>query len=212
MKNPWLLTAYALTFSFAVNAQVASDTKHSTLPFRYSVVPAPEWNDLFKRSHGWFGADGTFSVPLSGIDKNNNVDNDSTLLLFSDTFVGEVKDGQPLPGYAMVNNSIAYLKGNDPDPKNIRFISGPFRPQPRGIHFALYLPGKSANSARYCRMNDHFGPGWLRCLPRIGVATGGMDLKAYKKHTRLAKSTQDKPGRCLAQRGTPTLRSDCTTI
>jgi len=122
MKNPWLLTAYALTFSFAVNAQVASDTKHSTLPFRYSVVPAPEWNDLFKRSHGWFGADGTFSVPLSGIDKNNNVDNDSTLLLFSDTFVGEVKDGQPLPGYAMVNNSIAYLKGNDPDPKNIRFF------------------------------------------------------------------------------------------
>jgi len=144
MKNPWLLTAYALTFSFAVNAQVASDTKHSTLPFRYSVVPAPEWNDLFKRSHGWFGADGTFSVPLSGIDKNNNVDNDSTLLLFSDTFVGEVKDGQPLPGYAMVNNSIAYLKGNDPDPKNIRFF---YKTGPDGKPVSIFVP-ETSTSAR----------------------------------------------------------------
>ena len=61
------------------------------------------------------------SVPLSGVDKNNNAGNESTLLLFSDTFIGEVNDGKPLPGYTMVNNSIAYFRGNDPDPRSIRF-------------------------------------------------------------------------------------------
>ncbi len=140
MKNRWLLTAYALTISLSGEAQVASDTKHSTHPLRYSVVAAPEWSDLFKRTHGWFGADGIFSVPLSGIDKNNNVDNDSTLLVFSDTLIGQVKDGKPLPGYTMVNNSIAYLKGNDPASDNIRFY---YKEGTNGKPASLFVPDTS---------------------------------------------------------------------
>jgi hypothetical protein len=102
-------------------AQGGSVANEPARPLKYSVVPAPEWTALFKRTNGWFGADGIFSIPLSGVEKNNNAGNDTTLLLFSDTFIGEVKEGKPLPGYTMVNNSIAYLKGNDPDPNKIRF-------------------------------------------------------------------------------------------
>jgi hypothetical protein len=57
----------------------------------------PEYDALFARTSGWIGADGDYSVPL---DKN------TTLWLFSDTFVGEVKDGKRV-GAAMINNSAA---------------------------------------------------------------------------------------------------------
>src|SRR5260221_2679924 len=121
MKSRLPLFAFALLFSLSLGAGAALGTKDSAHPLKYSVAPAPEWTELVKRSHGWFGADGIFSVPLSGVDKNNNAGNESTLLLFSDTFIGEVNDGKPSPGYMMVNNSIAYIRGNDPDPKSIRF-------------------------------------------------------------------------------------------
>jgi hypothetical protein len=45
----------------------------------------PEWDALFERESGWIGADGNYSIPLGG---------DTTLWLFSDTFVGKVKDGK----------------------------------------------------------------------------------------------------------------------
>ena len=140
MKNSLLSTAFALIITLSVNAQVATVAKKPALPFKYTVVAAPEWTALFKRNHGWFGADGIFSIPLSGIDKNNNVDNDSTLLLFSDTFIGEVKDGKPLPGYTMVNNSIAYIKGNDPDPKNISFY---YKKGTNGKPATIFVPQTS---------------------------------------------------------------------
>src|SRR5215475_7857427 len=99
MKKRSLSTAFALILTLSINAQNAAVAKNTALPFKYTVEAAPEWSDLFKRTHGWFGADGIFSIPLSGVDKNNNAGNDTTLLLFSDTFIGEVKDGKPLPGY-----------------------------------------------------------------------------------------------------------------
>jgi hypothetical protein len=67
---------------------------------------APEWDALFQRDSGWIGADGAYSIPLAG---------DTTLWLFSDTFVGKVKDGQRLDAL-MINNSIALQRGtNQPE-------------------------------------------------------------------------------------------------
>src|SRR4051812_9654571 len=106
-------------FSTSLYAQDSSAPK-KTPPFKYTVEAAPEWSNLFKRTSGWFGADGIFSIPLSGNDYVHK-DNDSTLLLFSDTYIGEVKDGKPLPGNTMVNNTVAYVKGIDPLPANIHF-------------------------------------------------------------------------------------------
>ena len=57
----------------------------------------------FQRDSGWIGADGNYSIPLSG---------DTTLWLFSDTFVGKVKDGKRLDA-CMINNSIALQRGTN---------------------------------------------------------------------------------------------------
>ncbi|MBS0030950.1 DUF4185 domain-containing protein [Chitinophaga sp. 22321] len=81
----------------------------------YKVTAATEWNDLFTRSSGWFGGDGIFSIPV------NKQHNDSTLILFSDTMAGEIQDGKLQPGFSMIHNSVAILKGKEPLEKNIQF-------------------------------------------------------------------------------------------
>lgn len=121
MKKEIISVCMFLALAALLKAQDTSSLKKNLLPFKYTVEAAPEWTNLFYRNSGWFGADGVFSIPLSGSDKNNNNGNDSTLLLFSDTYIGEVKDGKPLPGNTMVNNTIAYVKGNNPDSSNINF-------------------------------------------------------------------------------------------
>jgi hypothetical protein len=64
---------------------------------------APEWDALFQRESGWIGADGNYSIPLTG---------DTTLWLFSDTIVGKVKDGKRLDA-CMINNSVALQRGTN---------------------------------------------------------------------------------------------------
>jgi hypothetical protein len=67
---------------------------------------APEWDALFQRDVGWIGADGVYSIPLGS---------DTTLWLFSDTFVGKVENGKRLDA-RMINNSIALQHGtNQPE-------------------------------------------------------------------------------------------------
>ncbi|MBI4832818.1 MAG: hypothetical protein HY801_14960, partial [Candidatus Lindowbacteria bacterium] len=57
--------------------------------------PAREWNRLFDRTSGWTGADGIYSIPLSGIDAPGSAADASTFFVFSDTFIGEVsRNGQ----------------------------------------------------------------------------------------------------------------------
>lgn len=63
--------------------------------------PVAELDRLFRRTEGWIGADGAFSVPLS--DKQ-------ALWLFSDTWVGTIRDGKRKPE-TMVNNTIGVQEG-----------------------------------------------------------------------------------------------------
>ncbi|RCH54336.1 hypothetical protein DJ568_13685 [Mucilaginibacter hurinus] len=93
-------------------------TNKDTTTFKFTVEEAPEWTALFKRTSGWFGADGVYSIPINGSDKPGN--NTKTLIVFSDTMVGEIKDGTPQPGYTMVNNTNAIITG-EPKPENIKF-------------------------------------------------------------------------------------------
>jgi hypothetical protein len=144
MKTQLLATAFVVIVSLSAGAQDAIVTKKPTQPFKYTVEAAPEWTELFKRNQGWFGADGIFSIPLSGIDKNNNEGNDATLLLFSDTYIGEVRHGKPLPGSTMVNNTIAYMKGNDPDPTNISFY---YKTGDDGKPTSIFVP-RTSTAAR----------------------------------------------------------------
>src|SRR5438045_6483654 len=114
----WIALIIFLSAVHCVNAQ---DSINKKPVFKFTAEAAPEWTRLFERTSGWFGADGIFSIPLSGVDKNNNAGNDSTLLIFSDTYIGEVKDGRPVRD-TMVNNTIAYIKGNDADASKIHFL------------------------------------------------------------------------------------------
>jgi hypothetical protein len=65
--------------------------------FSFSAKPAPELDALFQQTHGWIGADGAFTVALS---------TNTTLWLFSDTFVGTIVDGKRT-NVTMINNSVA---------------------------------------------------------------------------------------------------------
>jgi hypothetical protein len=54
-------------------------------PVVRSAAPAPDLDELFRRTDGWIGADGAYSLALPPA---------RTLCLFSDTRVGKVRDGR----------------------------------------------------------------------------------------------------------------------
>jgi len=79
----------------------------NALPTVVSAKPLPELDAKFRRTDGWVGGDGAFTVATS--DKR-------TLWLFSDTWVGSVRDGKR-KNVTMVNNTIGVQDGNGPDAK-----------------------------------------------------------------------------------------------
>ena len=86
----------------------------------FTAEAAPEWTALMERTSGWFGADGIFSIPLDG-KETQNVKDKKTLFIFSDTYIGDVVNGVPKPGNVMVNNTTAWMTGNEPIKSNIDF-------------------------------------------------------------------------------------------
>lgn len=82
-----------------------------------AVTPATSYTGQFRRSEGWTGADGSYSVPLG----------DRTLWVFSDTFFGQVEQGRRAD-FQMVNNSLVMQKG-----ENLEFLEAPIFSPPDGI-------------------------------------------------------------------------------
>src|SRR5438105_2646259 len=70
-------------------------------PVVKSAVPAREIDALFDRVDGWIGADGAYSVTLSA---------SRTLWLFSDTWVGKIRDGRRTDA-TIVNNTVGVQEG-----------------------------------------------------------------------------------------------------
>lgn len=66
--------------------------------------PAPEMDSLFRQTNGWIGGDGVYSVALS---------EEKTLWLFSDTWIGSVREGKRV-GARLVNNTLALQDGHGP--------------------------------------------------------------------------------------------------
>lgn len=89
-----------------------------------AAVRAPRWDALFDRTSGWTGADGIYSVPLTGDERPGSAGaGTKTFFTFSDTFVGEVDEwGRRLPGSTLVNNTTALLRGGVPNPAKIQFF------------------------------------------------------------------------------------------
>lgn len=80
----------------------------------FTVQRADRWSNLFIRQEGWFGGDGIFAFPMTK-------DTSKQVIIFSDTMLGRIKDGVLQKGYHMINNSVAFLEGPDPDSVKISF-------------------------------------------------------------------------------------------
>ncbi len=143
-------------FVFFVIVQACSIKPGASLPpkeLHYSVKAAPEWTNLFYRQSGWFGADGIFSIPLSGVDKVGNDGNRETLLLFSDTYIGEVENGKPKPGNTMVNNTVAIVKGNSAHSDSIQFY---YKKDPSEVPQTFFVPKNTEGKKEHFWLGDGF--------------------------------------------------------
>ena len=89
--------------------------------FDFTVSEAPEWDALFYKKSGWVGGDGLFAIPLDASDNKPTAPGTETMLLFSDTMIGELSGSTRQPGATMVNNTVAFLKGGEPVRENIHF-------------------------------------------------------------------------------------------
>lgn len=88
---------------------------------RFTVEEATDWSGLFLRSSGWIGGDGIFAIPNNGVDTAGAGQNQETILLFSDTIFGDIINDSIQPGFKMVHNSVAIIKGNEPAKDAIQF-------------------------------------------------------------------------------------------
>ena len=120
-----------------------------------NVEEATDWTNLFYRKKGWFGGDGIFAIPLNGREFVQADKDSETLILFSDTMIGEpfedlLKRGE----FHMINNSVAILKGSEPDPDNIRFYYNEKTDDNSG---AIFVPEVSeASPGEYYWLGDGF--------------------------------------------------------
>jgi hypothetical protein len=111
------------------------------------VEEAPEWTNLFKRNTGWFGGDGIFVMPQSGTDKTAG---DTSTIVFSDTMIGEIANGELKPGYKMIHNSVATIVGKEPAEEKIQFH---WDKKPTGEAESIFIPATPAT-----RPGDYY---WL---------------------------------------------------
>lgn len=89
--------------------------------FTFTVEAAPEWTNLFKRNHGWFGGDGIFSLSANGNEQPGAAGKEDVLIWFSDTMLGDIVNDSLQSGEVMINNSVAVLKEGNPDSSSIKF-------------------------------------------------------------------------------------------
>ncbi|GGD83140.1 DUF4185 domain-containing protein [Paenibacillus nasutitermitis] len=81
------------------------------------------WTRLFHRQEIWSGADGIYSIPFNGVETHGRAGGTKTLFLFGDTFVGGVdKTTDERLSPVMLNNTMAVLEGDKPDPDAITFL------------------------------------------------------------------------------------------
>jgi len=88
---------------------------------KFTVEEAPEWSALLKRTSGWFGGDGIYTIPLNGVEGKQAKPNDKILFIYSDSMIGEIRDNTMAPGYKMIHNSVSVLNGNKPLAKQMKF-------------------------------------------------------------------------------------------
>ena len=84
---------------------------HNLNQLSFTVEKADDWTNLFIRKSGWFGGDGIFAITADGKESQGAAKNSEALIWFSDTMLGEIENNSLQPGWSMINNSVAILKG-----------------------------------------------------------------------------------------------------
>lgn len=149
MKKYWFYIPCLVAFF-----SCGQEKKATEKTIAFTVERAPEWTSLFKRSSGWFGGDGIFTIPYNGREVQGGHENDSVLFLFSDTMVGEIKDDVLQPGFVMVNNSVAMLTGIEADESRMRFRVAE---NAEGKPATLFVPNTpTAQPGQYYWLGDGF--------------------------------------------------------
>jgi hypothetical protein len=103
----------------------------------FETHEAPEWDDLFDRTSGWTGADGIYSVPLNGFEQPSNEGNNKQLILFGDTFIGEVDSLGRRVNSQIINNTLAIMQNTEPIENNIEFF---WREDSNGNPETVFIP------------------------------------------------------------------------
>ena len=107
-------------------AGVGAPPEPSAPPAVVKAEPDAKLNAKFRRTDGWVGGDGAFSVALS--EKR-------ALWLFSDSWVGTVRDGKR-KDVSMVNNAVGVQEGRGADAKLTFFV----QKGDDGKHKAIFAP------------------------------------------------------------------------
>ncbi len=118
-----LLFSILIISTGCINKEAIDDNKNqSDSIVSYTVNRAPEWENVFSRTQGWFGGDGMFCVNLDG---KEHVDNSNTniMMWFSDSMFGNIVNNKLQSGAVMTNNSFAITKKNTPDSTAIIFYA-----------------------------------------------------------------------------------------
>ena len=151
---------------FSCSSKTENNRISEAVPaIEFTVERAPEWTSLFNRSAGWFGGDGIFAIPFSGADASSD---DSVLFLFSDTMVGEIKEGKLQAGYKMVNNSVMILKGEEPLEERSHFLIKETQAKDPETLFVPQTP--AAKAGEYYWLGDGF----------VNHANNNMYIFAYR--------------------------------
>lgn len=116
--------------------------------------PAPHWSDMLRRSSGWLGADGMYSIPLNGVETMGIAGKTTTLFLFSDGVVGNILHDSLQPNWQFLHNSVAYLNGDKPDTANLHFY---YRKDSAGNATSMFEPNTpNSKPGDYYWMGDGF--------------------------------------------------------
>ena len=103
----------------------------------FETRQAPEWDNLLDRTSGWTGADGIYSIPLNEYELPSAGGTAEQLILFSDTFIGEVDSLDHRVNSQIINNTLALMQDAEPVENNIEFF---WREDTNGNPETVFIP------------------------------------------------------------------------
>ncbi len=155
LKTPLILLIWVLFISCSANQGKGSIPKNTSITeLQFTVREAANWTNLFKKTSGWFGGDGIFTIPLNGMESAIADTSGKTLVLFSDSLIGEITDGKLDSPFVMINNSVAWLEGAEPTESNISFH---WALDEQNLPQSLFIPNTpNSNPGEYFWLGDGF--------------------------------------------------------